>query len=94
LRSEGIPVIESYPGAAQDILGIPRKGAGEEWLKRGLAEFGIFGPYILQSVKHDELDAITSALVGSFFLAGNYEGLGHPDEEFLIVPEIRAASRQ
>ena len=28
LRSMGIPVIESYPGAAQDILGIPRKGAG------------------------------------------------------------------
>jgi predicted nuclease with RNAse H fold len=26
LRRLGIPVIESYPGAAQDIMGIPRKG--------------------------------------------------------------------
>jgi len=25
LRGEGFNVIESYPGAAQDILGIPRK---------------------------------------------------------------------
>ena len=30
LRACGVPVIESYPGAAQDILGIPRKGAGIE----------------------------------------------------------------
>jgi predicted nuclease with RNAse H fold len=94
LRSEGIPVIESYPGAAQDILGIPRKGAGEAWLKRGLAEFGISGPFIVQSVKHDELDAITSALVGNFFLAGKYESLGHPDEDFLVVPKIATAPRQ
>ena len=27
LRSMGLPVIESYPGAAQDIMGIPRKRA-------------------------------------------------------------------
>ena len=30
LRERGIPVIESYPGAAQDIMRIPRKGAGPE----------------------------------------------------------------
>src|SRR5262249_16232997 len=42
-RSEGIPVIESYPGAAQDIMGIPRKGAGIEFLRQGLVDFGIRG---------------------------------------------------
>jgi len=35
-RERGFAVIESYPGAAQDIMRIPRKGAGEEWLKLGL----------------------------------------------------------
>jgi predicted nuclease with RNAse H fold len=28
LRDLGVPVIESYPGAAQDIMGIPRKRSG------------------------------------------------------------------
>ena len=88
LRKCGVAVIESYPGAAQDILGIPRKGAGEEWLKMGLAEFGIRGDYTTKTVRHDELDAITSALVGSFFLAGKYEGLGGPNEGSLIVPDL------
>jgi uncharacterized protein YprB with RNaseH-like and TPR domain/predicted nuclease with RNAse H fold/dephospho-CoA kinase len=90
-RSLGFPVIESYPGAAQDIMGIPRKRKGLEYLERGLAEFGVSGRYITQSVSHDELDAITSAIVGVFFWAGRFERLG-PDalgEEALIIPELR-----
>ena len=79
-RRHGIPVIESYPGAAQDIMGIPRKGAGEKYLKQGLAEFGIVGPFETEAVSHDELDAITSAVVGSFFLAGQFEALRGPTE--------------
>ena len=43
LRSIGVPVIESYPGAAQDILNIPRKRAGIDHLKRGLGLFGVTG---------------------------------------------------
>ena len=77
LRDRGIPVIESYPGAAQDIMRIPRKGAGPEWLKTGLRDFGVSGDYELQDVTHDELDAITSALVGTFHLAGMTEGIGY-----------------
>jgi predicted nuclease with RNAse H fold/dephospho-CoA kinase len=87
IRSEGIPVIESYPGAAQDILGIPRKGAGIEYLRRGLADFGIRGPFADTAVSHDELDAIASALVGSFFLSGRYEALRGPTEDALIIPD-------
>ncbi len=45
-RKVGIPVIESYPGAAQDIMGIPRKRAGIEYLSQGLAEFGIVGDFL------------------------------------------------
>ena len=90
IRAEGIAVIESYPGAAQDIMAIPRKGAGIEYLKRGLSEFGIRGAYVDEDVTHDELDAITAALVGSFFLAGKYEGLSGPTEGALIVPKLTA----
>jgi predicted nuclease with RNAse H fold/dephospho-CoA kinase len=90
LRSLGIAVIESYPGAAQDIIGIPRKGAGEEFLTQGLADFGISGNFLTAPVRHDELDAITSALVGSFFLCGRYEALGGPSEDALIIPDLKA----
>ena len=89
LRSQGIPVIESYPGAAQDIMRIPRKGAGPEWLKIGLGDFGVSGDYETQNVTHDELDAITSALVGTFHLAGMTEALGTEEEPPLIIPRLR-----
>jgi uncharacterized protein YprB with RNaseH-like and TPR domain/predicted nuclease with RNAse H fold/dephospho-CoA kinase len=89
-RKLGIPVIESYPGAAQDIMGIPRKGAGEDLLKEGLANFGLTGDFVSTPVKHDELDAITSAIVGCFFLAGKYEALRAPEEGALIIPDLHA----
>jgi predicted nuclease with RNAse H fold/dephospho-CoA kinase len=90
LRRMGIPVIESYPGAAQDIMGIPRKGAGIEFLRQGLTDFGIGGAFATEAVTHDELDAITSALVGSFFLAGKFEALSGPTEDPLIIPHVEA----
>jgi dephospho-CoA kinase len=66
----------------------PAKGAGEEFLKLGLVDFGILGRFINESVRHDELDAITSALVGYFFFAGKYEALGGDSEDPLIVPDL------
>jgi uncharacterized protein YprB with RNaseH-like and TPR domain/predicted nuclease with RNAse H fold/dephospho-CoA kinase len=91
-RGLGVPVIESYPGAAQDIMNIPRKGADLGLLKAGLAEFGISGDFEKHEVSHDELDAITSAAVGLFFMSGNFEGLGNEEEEYLIIPEIKRES--
>jgi len=88
LRALGIPVIESYPGSAQDIMGIPRKQAGEQWLRLGLQDFGLSGPFLTSMVSHDELDAITSAVVGQFFLAGKFEALGTTDEDPLIIPDL------
>lgn len=90
LRQQGIPVIESYPGAAQDIMRIPRKGAGLEWLRQGLSDFGIVGE--LSGATHDELDAITSALVGSFHWAGLSEALGSTEEAPLIIPKLDGKS--
>ncbi len=88
-RSLGIPVIESYPGAAQDIMGIPRKRASLEYLASGLELFGIKGDFTKQQVSHDELDAITSAVVGLFFWSGKYEALGNEAEEYLIIPDLK-----
>jgi uncharacterized protein YprB with RNaseH-like and TPR domain/predicted nuclease with RNAse H fold/dephospho-CoA kinase len=92
-RKMGIPVIESYPGAAQDIIGIPRKRMSMEYLNRGLGEFGLCGEFLERTVSHDELDAITAAVVGLFFWAGKFEALGNPDEEYLIVPDLSADAR-
>ena len=86
LRKGGLEVIESYPGAAQDLLGIPRKGSSLEELKQGMGRIGITGEYLTGTVCHDEVDAITSALVGLFYLADDYIALGTPKEDYLIVP--------
>jgi uncharacterized protein YprB with RNaseH-like and TPR domain/predicted nuclease with RNAse H fold len=86
LRSQGLKVIESYPGAAQDILQIPRKRASLDELKCGLVRAGIQGEFATTKVTHDEVDAITSALVGLFYLADDYIALGTPSEDYLIVP--------
>lgn len=79
LRNRGMTVIESYPGAAQDILKVPRKSKGTDILAQALLDFGITGNL---AVSHDELDAITAALVGIYYLEGDYEALGT-----LIIPK-------
>ncbi|MCW5797822.1 MAG: DUF429 domain-containing protein [Nitrospira sp.] len=90
-RKRGFSVIESYPGAAQDIMRIPRKGSSVAELAQGLANFGIRGRFITKPCSHDELDAITSAVVAHFYLAGEYEGLGDEREAQLIVPKITSS---
>jgi uncharacterized protein YprB with RNaseH-like and TPR domain/predicted nuclease with RNAse H fold/dephospho-CoA kinase len=94
LRARGLPTIESYPGAAQDILGIPRKRASLTLLRDGLSCFGVGGEWLNRQVTHDELDSITAALVGVFFWAGRSEGLGDRDEGQLVVPDLRTDPAQ
>jgi histidinol phosphatase-like PHP family hydrolase/predicted nuclease with RNAse H fold/dephospho-CoA kinase len=81
-------VIESYPGAAQDILCIPRKQKGLELLREGLQRLGLKGPG-LKTRSDDEMDAITSAIVGRYFESGSFEPMGIPSEAQLIIPKIR-----
>jgi uncharacterized protein YprB with RNaseH-like and TPR domain/predicted nuclease with RNAse H fold/dephospho-CoA kinase len=92
-RRRGIPVIESFPGAAQDIMGIPRKRRDLRLLAQGLHDFGVEGTFTHENVSHDELDAITSAVVGAFFWAGRFEALGNPEEEYLIIPSREHRNR-
>ncbi len=86
--SDAPRVIESYPGAAQDILCIPRKQKGLALLRSGLADLGLHGPG-LATRSHDEMDAVTAAVVGRYFEAGRFEAMGVPAEAQLIVPTIR-----
>ena len=84
----GFAVIESYPGVAQDILRITRKKVSVEELKQCLVDFGLTGDFVNEKSTHDELDAVTSALVGYFFSTEDYEALGNEEEDYLIVPKL------
>ncbi|MEM2875885.1 MAG: DUF429 domain-containing protein [Candidatus Bathyarchaeia archaeon] len=83
LEVEGFRVIEVYPGGAQDVLGIPRKGMGLKKLREGLEKLGIQG--LKESVSDHELDAVTSAFVGRLFLEGKTETLGEL-REGIVMP--------
>ncbi len=85
-RAHDIPVLEVYPGAAQDLLGIPRKRAGLDQLHAGLVRFGVRGMRDLPAISHDELDAITAALVGVFYLVDRYEAVGSEAEGVIVLP--------
>jgi len=91
LKAEGFEVIESYPGAAQDVLGLPRKQVDLKGLEVDLTNMGIKPKCDREIISHDEIDALTSALVGYFYLAGEYEGLGNEEEGYLIIPKIVSA---
>ena len=86
LESMGVKVIEVYPGAAQDRLGLPRKQRGEDALLAGLNGLGIRFDDPERKRVHDELDAITAAYVGLCWLQDAYEAAGPPDEIQIILP--------
>lgn len=85
-ESKGFKVIESFPGSIQDMLGMPRKQEGLEKLQKALIKYGFDGDVHKKEITHDELDAITSALVGKMFLENNYLAIGDPSEGLMILP--------
>jgi uncharacterized protein len=86
LEARGIPVIETYPGAAQDIWGIPRQ-RDVPGLRRGLSRFRLRGLDRMERSPH-VLDAVTCALVGKLYLDGGAWGIGSPDEALMILPPL------
>ncbi|GAB6283805.1 MAG: hypothetical protein STSR0009_00040 [Methanoregula sp.] len=46
--------------------------------------------YISSFITHDQLDALTSAFVGKFDLAGKYEVIGNDKEGYLTLPNFQA----
>ncbi len=84
-EKKGLKVIETYPGSAQDLLGIPRKGDDHKPLKKALIKYGFKGDVSRKDITPDELDAVTSALVGYLYLKGKTLALGLEEESQIIT---------
>jgi predicted nuclease with RNAse H fold len=85
LEKMGLRVFETYPGAAQDIWGIPRQ-KDPQGLKQGLKRFKLIGNWLNPGVTKDELDALTCAIVAKENLGGNTIAIGDPEEGLMILP--------
>jgi predicted nuclease with RNAse H fold len=85
LQAAGHAVVEVYPGMTQDVLRVPRKGAGIEGLRLGLFRAGVRG-LPRRRITHDELDAVTCALTGVLHLAGRTEVMGSGIPVPLVLP--------
>ena len=82
IEEMGYRAVECYPGGAQDVWGIPRQHRDIKGLWRGVKELGVRG--LTEARTSDELDAVTAALVGRWFLLGKGEMLG--SEEGIVMP--------
>ncbi len=87
LEAGGMEVIESFPGAIQDVLGIPRKQGGLLQLQAGLIRYGVKLTRKPGGHTGDELDAVTSALVGLMYVKDDYRAIGDPEEGLMILPK-------
>jgi predicted nuclease with RNAse H fold len=83
IETMGYRVVECYPGAAQDAWQIPRQRHDSKGLLRGLESLGVIG--LTAQMTGDELDAVTAALVGRWFLLGKGQMLG--GDNGIIIPQ-------
>jgi predicted nuclease with RNAse H fold len=84
IEEMGCRAVECFPGAAQDVWGIPRKQHDLEGLRTGLIGLGVEG--ITGEMSDHELDAVTAALTGQWFLAGRGEILG--GKSGIVMPVV------
>jgi predicted nuclease with RNAse H fold len=87
LEARHLRVFETYPGAAQDIWGIPRQ-KDLRGLQQGLKRFRLRGNWLRETVTKDELDALTCALVAREDLRGKALIIGDPEEGLMILPRL------
>ena len=81
-----VEAIETYPGAAQDLLGIKRKQHGLGQLQASLRDLGCSGDIVTRQLTGDELDAVSCALVAKEYSEGKYLAVGNPSEIMMILP--------
>ncbi len=82
-RSINFNVIETYPHGAKVILNLPED---KEKILRNFSDYGFEFKYNRLS-KHG-IDAFISAVVGYFYLSGNYIEVGSKEEGTTILPKI------
>lgn len=87
--SKGYDVIEVFPGATYDILGIKRKNSEiiRDWIKK------ITGRKRLRKMSQDELDGFTCAFTGLLYLTGRAEVIGNAEEGLMVIPNQNAQDR-
>ena len=86
----GFEAVECYPGAAQDLWGLPRQHKDLLGLLTGLRKLGLRG--LKKIATSDELDAATAALVGRWFLLG--QGLMLGGEKGILIPVVTRSRRK
>jgi uncharacterized protein len=84
LAAMGYQTVECYPGAAQDLWGLPRQHQDRLGLLNGLRKLGLRG--LKKTATSDELDAATAALVGRWFLLG--QGLMLGGKTGILIPAV------
>lgn len=89
IEEMGYRAVECYPGGAQDVWGIPRQRRDIKGLWMGLKKLGVRG--LTETMTGDELDAVTAALVGRWFLLGKGEMLG--SEKGIVMPSDNRKSK-
>lgn len=89
LAAIGYQSVECYPGAAQDLWGIPRQHKDRLGLLNGLRKLGLRG--LKKTTTSDELDAATAALVGRWFLSG--QGLMLGGKRGILIPAVNEKRR-
>ena len=82
LQKRGHTILETYPGAAQDIWGIPRQ-RDPKGLRRGLGRMVTIKG---RELTCHELDAITCARLAELYHEGRAELIGREDEGWMVLP--------
>jgi predicted nuclease with RNAse H fold len=78
-------VIEVYPGAAYDILGVERRD--KKAIRSLFRKCGIVLPG--RTLSQDELDGICCALTGRLYLEGAAEAIGDKSEGTIVIPKVK-----
>jgi len=89
LEDRGIEVIETYPGAFYDLLGLPRpkrRISVSQTLNKLVKMFNLEIECSRERISSHELDSIACALVGLLYLRGEVMCLGDPEEGLMILP--------
>ncbi|GKS64198.1 hypothetical protein YTPLAS72_15020 [Nitrospira sp.] len=89
LTAMGYQAVDCYPGAAQDLWGIPRQHKDRLGLLNGLRKLSLRG--LKKAATSDELDAATAALVGRWSLLGR--GLMLGEKTGILIPALEGRSK-
>ncbi|MCX8146853.1 MAG: DUF429 domain-containing protein [Candidatus Woesearchaeota archaeon] len=81
MEKYGLRVVEVFPGAFKDMIGIPRKDRKK--IVRFLEKNRI---NIKKDITNDGLDAVLCALTGKIYLEGEAELIGNKKEGQIVVP--------